>query len=79
MRSLDIDLDAQINNLELEWRLAYDASIVARTEYQSLAAKGSARADALDAARERLECSESKKSRIMTKIERLEETILGNT
>jgi hypothetical protein len=32
MSSLDFDLDGQINNLELEWRLVYDASIVARAE-----------------------------------------------
>jgi hypothetical protein len=30
--SLHFDLDSQITDLELEWRQAYDASIVARAE-----------------------------------------------
>jgi hypothetical protein len=76
MSSLDFDLDGQINNLELEWRLAYDASIVARAEYQSLAAKAVGAA-ILDMARERLERAEALKSRIMAKIERLEDALLG--
>jgi hypothetical protein len=76
MSSLDVNLDAQINNLEVEWRVAYDASIVARAEYQALAASRSTRVTVLDVARERLERTESKKSQIMTKIERLEESML---
>jgi hypothetical protein len=76
MSSLDLNLDAQINNLEVEWRVAYDASIIARAEYQALAASRSTRVDALDVARERLERTESKKSHVMTKIERLEESML---
>jgi predicted Zn-dependent protease len=77
MSSLDFDLDGQINNLELEWRLAYDASIVARAEYQTLAAKPSASVESVDMARERLERTEAKKARIMAKIERLEDSMLG--
>jgi hypothetical protein len=73
---LDLDLDAQINSLEVEWRAAYDASVVARAEYQALAAGRSTRVAVLDVARERLERTESKKSHIMTKIERLEESML---
>lgn len=76
MSSLDLDLDGKINNLELEWRLAYDASIAARAEYQALAAKG-AGAQVLDMARERLERTEALKARILTKIERLEDNLLG--
>ena len=37
MSSLDLDLDAHMNNLEMEWRQAYESSIVARADYQSLA------------------------------------------
>jgi hypothetical protein len=77
MSSLDIDLDEQINNLELEWRVAYDASIVARAEYQALASIKSTRAAVLDSARERLERTEAKKSHILSKIERLEDAMLG--
>jgi hypothetical protein len=77
MSSLDFDLDSQMTNLELEWRQAYDSSIVARGDYQSLAASPQANADLLDKARERLDRAEALKARIMGKIERLEDTMLG--
>jgi hypothetical protein len=77
MSSLDWDLDGHINNLELEWRLEYDASIVARAEYQALAATKGVSVEALDLARERLERAEAKKARIMAKIERLEDSMIG--
>ena len=47
MSSLDLELDAHMNNLELEWRQAYESSIVARADYQSLAASPKANADLL--------------------------------
>ena len=77
MSSLDFDLDLHMNNLEQEWRQAYESSIVARADYQSLAASPKANADLLDTARERLDRSEALKARIMAKIERLEDSILG--
>jgi hypothetical protein len=77
MSNLRLDLDGQLDNLELEWRLAYDASIVARAKYQELAARGSAGAELLDLARERLERSEARKSRVMARIERLEHRLPG--
>jgi hypothetical protein len=77
MSSLDFDLDLHMNNLEQEWRQAYESSIVARADYQSLAASPKAKADLLDMARERLDRSEALKARIMAKIERLESSILG--
>lgn len=77
MNSLDLDLDLQMSNLELEWRQGYEASIVARAEYQALAADRRANAAALDAARERLDRAEARKARIMAKIERLEDRLLG--
>jgi hypothetical protein len=78
MSSLDLDLDTHMNNLETEWRQAYESSIVARADYQSLAASSKASADMLDLARERLDRTEALKARIMAKIERLEDTVLGN-
>jgi hypothetical protein len=75
--SLDFDLDLHMNNLEQEWRQAYESSIVARTDYQLLVDSPKAKAELLDRARERLERSEALKARIMAKIERLEDTILG--
>lgn len=77
MSSLDFDLDSQMNRLEFEWRQGYEASIIARAEYQALAADPKAKADLLDAARERLDRAEALKARIMAKIERLEDHILS--
>jgi hypothetical protein len=77
MWSVELDLDAQMSTLEAEWRHGYEASIVARTEYQALAASPKASCEALDAARERLDRAEALKARIMVKIERLEEQILS--
>jgi hypothetical protein len=77
MSSLDLDLDAHMNNLETEWRQAYESSMVARADYQSLAANKKVKAGLLDLARERLERTEALKARILAKIERLEDSISG--
>lgn len=77
MSSLDLDLDAHMNNLETEWRQAYESSMVARADYQSLAANKKVKAGLLDLARERLERTEALKARILAKIERLEDSIAG--
>jgi hypothetical protein len=75
--SLDFDLDSRMNNLEQEWRLAYESSIVARADYQSLATGPKTDSKLLDLARDRLERTEALKARIMAKIERLEDSLLG--
>lgn len=77
MSSLDLDLDAHMNNLELEWRRAYEFSVVARVDYQSLWTSPKANAHLLAQARERVARAEALKARIMAKIERLEDSILG--
>jgi hypothetical protein len=77
MSSLDFDLDTQMNHLETEWRQAYESSIVARFDYQVLAASTKANASLLDMARQRLDRTEALKARIMAKMERLEDNILG--
>jgi hypothetical protein len=77
MSSLDFDLDAQMVHLECEWRQMYEASVIARVDYQSLAASSAATAELLDKARERLDRTEAMKARIMTKIERLEDSLLS--
>jgi hypothetical protein len=80
LRSLsrtDLDFDAQMSLLESEWRHGYEASIAARAAYQALAADRTVKASLLDAARERLDRAEAQKSRIMAKIERLEDRILS--
>jgi hypothetical protein len=73
----NLDFDEQMTLLESEWRQGYEASIVARAAYQTLAADRSVKAAQLDAARERLDRAEAQKSRIMAKIERLEDRILS--
>jgi hypothetical protein len=78
MSSLDLDLDAHVNNLETEWRHAYQTSIVARDDYRLLAASSKADAKVLARARERLDRTEALKARIMAKIERLEDSMLGD-
>ena len=77
MSSLDLEFDTHMNNLELEWRQAYEASIAARAAYQALAAQRKANVGMVDAALERLDRAEALKARIMAKIERLEDQILG--
>ncbi len=77
MSSLDFDIDAQMVQLEMEWRQAYEASISTRAEYQALAADRKSNADLLDRARERLDRAEALTARIMIKIERLEDALLG--
>jgi hypothetical protein len=77
MSGLDIDFDAQMNDLELEWRQGYEASIEARAHYKTLAASPKVNTRLLDAARERLERTEAVKTRIMMKIERLENQLLS--
>jgi hypothetical protein len=73
----DLDFDAQMTLLESEWRQGYEASIAARAAYQALAADRTVKAALLDAARERLDRAEAQKSRIMAKIERLEDRMLA--
>ena len=77
MSSLDLDPDTQMNYLEAEWRRAYESGIVARCDYQVLAASTKASAGLLEMARERVERSEALKARILAKMERLEDSMLG--
>jgi hypothetical protein len=77
MTQYDTDLDIEMNRLEFEWRQGYEASIAARAVYQGLAANPNAKVELLDAALERLDRAEAVKSKIMAKIERLEDHVLG--
>jgi len=77
MNHPDTDFDVQMNRLEFEWRQGYEASIAARAAYQALAADRNVKVELLDAARERLDRAEAAKSRIMAKIERLEDQMLN--
>lgn len=77
MASIELDLDTQMSALESEWRQAFEKSIVARAEYQALAASPESNADVLDSARERLDRAEALKAQVMVKIERLEYRLIG--
>jgi hypothetical protein len=77
MSSLNLELDGRIEALELEWRLAYEAGRQARAEIESTPADTLAERRILSLAGERLERLEAQKARIMAKIERLEESLLG--
>jgi len=78
MSNLDLDIDEQMNQLESEWRQAYEASIIARAEYQALTANPQTPLTELGAAAERLQRAETCKARIMVRIERLEESLLDS-
>lgn len=78
MSSLDFDLDSQMSHLETEWRQAYEASMAARAELQALGAAGKSDAGAVAKAHARLDHAENLKARIMTKIERIEDNLLGH-
>jgi len=79
MSSLDFDLDGRMSSLESEWRQACETGIAARAALQALAAVRDPDASAVARARARLDHAESLKARIMAKIERLEDSILGHS
>ena len=79
MNAVYMDLDAQMSQLESEWRQAYEASVAARADYQQLATLASANAELLDLARERLDRAEACKARIMVRMERLESEIISQS
>jgi hypothetical protein len=72
LSTLDFDLDISQSDMELEWRRAYDSLIVARAEYQALAANPEANADHLDSAHTRLYQAEASKARVMARLDAVE-------
>ena len=77
MSSLDLELDGRMDDLEFEWRQAREASTIARAEYLALGADLKRYAGALDSARERLRRAEAIESRVLAKIEFVEDNTLG--
>jgi hypothetical protein len=77
MSSLDFDLDTLMSRLESEWRRAYDSNMVARADYQVLASSAKVSGNLLGLARARLDRTEEVQARILAKIERLENSLLG--
>ena len=78
MSSLDFDHDTQLHDLESEWRQAFEMTVVARAELQALASNPVSDHLAIARAQHRLERGEGLKARIMAKIERLEDVLLGH-
>jgi hypothetical protein len=76
--SLDFDIDSQMTRLELEWRHAFEASVLALSDFESM--KNSANPDKgrLQQAIDRLERAEAVKAKVMVKIEKLEESLLDS-
>jgi len=77
MSSLDLELDGRMDDLELEWRRAREASIIARAEYLALGADLKANAATIDIASDRLRRAEATQARVFAKIELLEDSVLG--
>jgi hypothetical protein len=77
MSGVDPDLDAEMSDLQREWREVCAAGIVARSYYQTLAASSDANADLLAMARERLERTVALKAQIAAKIERVEDKMFA--
>jgi hypothetical protein len=76
--SLDFDIDTQMTRLELEWRQAFEASLLARADFEALKADSKADKGRLQKAVDQLERAEGFKARVMRKIERLEESLLDS-
>ena len=77
MSSLDLELDGRMDDLELEWREAREASIIARAEYLALGADLEANAALIGNSRDRVRRAETREARIYSKIELLEDSMLG--
>jgi len=77
MSSLDLELDGKMDDLELAWREANEAGIVARAEYLALSANPQDNTGAIDTVRERLSRTEVIKARLLARIERLEDSMQG--
>lgn len=78
MSSLDFDIDTQMTRLELEWRHAFEASVLARADFESLSSLANPDRGRLQKAIDALERTEAVKARVMRKIERLEESLLDS-
>lgn len=74
---LDCDLDLRVRCLEQQWREAFETSIVARTEYRSLASQTKVDLMTLEQAWERFEQCEAHKSQILTQLDRLQHRYPG--
>jgi hypothetical protein len=75
MSSLDFECNGKVENLERDWRVAHEASIIARAELRALMANPETDVGSIEIARDRLNRAEVLKARILEKIERLEGSV----
>jgi hypothetical protein len=78
MSSLDFECNGNLDNLERDWRVAHEASIIARAELRALIAKPGIDVGSIEIARDRLNRAEVLKARIFEKIERLEGSVFAS-
>lgn len=78
MSSLDFDIDSQMTRLELEWRQAFEASMLARADFEALNADSKVDKGHLQKAIDALTRAEGVKARVMRKIETLESSLLDS-
>lgn len=76
MSSLDFDIDTQMTRLELEWRQAFEASMLARADFDALNADARTDKAHLQKAVEALNKAEGVKARVMRKIESFEDSLM---
>ena len=78
MSSLDFDIDSQMTRLEMEWRHAFEASMLAHGDFESLRSGKNPDPGRLQQAIDRLERAEALKARVMVKIEKLEDSLVNS-
>jgi hypothetical protein len=74
-----LDLDGDLNDLETEWRRAYQACVAARADYERVQDCCKANGGLIDVARLRMERAEVLKARLMAKMERAEDSLIGGS
>jgi hypothetical protein len=63
--------EAQLNDLESEWRLLHEAALIAEREYRIVAQRLRAEADRFEIVKERFEIAEILEARSLAKLESL--------
>jgi hypothetical protein len=76
MHITNLDFDSKLVSLESEWRQAYESGLAARAEIEALTAAEKRDEMAVARAQLLLERTEAAKSRIMARIDRLEDSII---
>mgnify|MGYP006915172635 CR=1 FL=1 len=74
--SLDFDIDSQMSRLEVEWRQAFESSMLARADFESLSRSARHDVTRLRRAAQSMERAEARKAHVMRKIARLEQSLL---